>query len=157
MKRKLEVVEEWEYAAQREKSYFVKFALEYFAFNSLLRLKFSDDHTRDRDLIERFKGWVQCKNPQFEDKDAIRNLMKTTRERSLKNLTRTEYISIKNDKDWNNIIEAVYTIRNNLFHGHKQYSRDRDEQLVKAGYKILYIFNKWLIENLKEEYNIKGM
>ncbi len=79
-------------------------------------------------------------------------MLKITRENPLKNLTRQRRINIKDLNNWNNIIEAVYTIRNNLFHGHKQHSRDRDNELVKAGYPILRRLNEILINNLKSKY-----
>jgi len=152
----LNVIDEWREAAEKENSYFAKFALEYFAFNSLLRITFAPDkRVTDRTLIERFKGWIKCKNLKFkwkDDKNPIKELIEITRERDLKNLTKDKKIQIKNEGDWNNIIEAVYVIRNNLFHGHKQYSRERDEKLVEVGYEILSKFNDALISNLREYY-----
>ena len=147
----LNVIDEWREAAEKENSYFAKFALEYFAFNSLLRITFAHSGKEDdRTLIERFKGWMERENIDFENKEALINLIKIVRERPLKNVTKDKKIKIENENDWDNIVEAVYVIRNNLFHGHKQYSRERDEKLVAAGYQMLVEFNKMLISDLKD-------
>ena len=154
MEEMISVIEEWRSAAEKENSYFAKYALEFFAFNSLVRLNFGDGGEQERTLIERCKGFFSCDNWRMDDKTkkAIRGLVKITKERQLKNLTRNKKIKIENEKDWNNIIEAVYVIRNNLFHGHKQYSRERDNELVEVGYPILKWLNKILIENLRSKY-----
>ena len=150
----ISVIEEWRSAAEKENSYFAQYALEFFAFNSLLRLNFGDGGEQERTLIERCKGFFSCNNWQMNDetKKAIQELIKITNERQLKNLTRNKKIKIKNEKDWRNIIEDVYVIRNNLFHGHKQYSRERDNKLVRVGYPILKWLNEILIENLRSKY-----
>lgn len=40
-------------------------------------------------------------------------------------------------EDWENMVEFWYSIRNNLFHGYKNPSCDRDQFLVEYGYKTL--------------------
>lgn len=49
--------------------------------------------------------------------------------------------------DWANMVEFLYLIRNNLFHGSKSMSRDRDIFLVTHGYRTL----KPLVEILLDE------
>ena len=39
--------------------------------------------------------------------------------------------------DWRNMIEFIYEIRNNLFHGSKNPSESRDQLLVENGYLVL--------------------
>ncbi len=147
------MIGEWKNAAKNENSYFAEFILEYFAFNSLLRITFApNERLTDKTLIARFKGWVKCRNLMFEyekDKNILQELMRITGERPLKNSTRNENVRINDESDWDNIIEAVYVIRNNLFHGHKRYSRERDEKLVKVGYELLSGFNSALSDTLK--------
>ena len=107
----ISVTEEWRTAADKEKSYFVKYALEFFAFNSLLRLNFGNGREPERNLIERCKGCLRCNEQSINDdlKNAIQAMLKITRENPLKNLTRQRRINIKDLNNWNNIIEAVYT------------------------------------------------
>lgn len=52
-----------------------------------------------------------------------------------------EDIKIKNSNDRDNIIEAIYRIRCNLFHGGKSPSNTRDRELVQCANVIL---NKWI-------------
>lgn len=48
--------------------------------------------------------------------------------------------------DWENMIEFLYTIRNNLFHGVKYPSVERDKLLVEQGFKVLRPLVELLIE-----------
>jgi len=153
----ISVIKEWMSAADNENSYFARYALEFFAFNSLLRLNFNNGGKREqeRTLIERCKCFLCCNEFQIDEKTKkdVEEIMKTTKEYPLINLTRNNRtIRIKNEKDWQNIIETVYVIRNNLFHGSKQYSRERDNNLVKAAYPILSWLNEILIKRLESRY-----
>ena len=40
-------------------------------------------------------------------------------------------------KDWENMVEFWYSIRNNLFHGAKNPQDERDQFLIENGYKTL--------------------
>jgi len=81
-----------------------------------------------------------------ENKDVdISNFIKELKEKPLTNLTKKEKITIKDSNDWNNIVEALYWIRNNLFHGHKLPNNKRDQKLVEIGYNLLSGFNDYLI------------
>ena len=44
---------------------------------------------------------------------------------------------IHNLHDWENMVEFIYAIRNNLFHGGKNPQDERDQLLVENGYLIL--------------------
>ena len=44
---------------------------------------------------------------------------------------------IHNLKDWDNMVEFWYCVRNNLFHGEKDPENERDEFAVEFGYKTL--------------------
>jgi len=140
-------VKSWRTLASQQSDYFIKFALEYFAFNALLRLKYlsiEEKFRRDRILINRLKDCANCE--QVISAEAIGELKTLLDEKPLKNLTRNKNIKIKDNKDWENIVESVYWLRNNLFHGHKGYNTiERDQKLVEAGYKILKdIDDYWL-------------
>jgi hypothetical protein len=142
----IQKVKSWRDLANQQNDYFIKFALEYFAFNALLRLNFSmGELERDRNLIERLKGCANCK--RFISATYIGELKTLLDEKPLKNLTRNKNIKINNNKDWNNIVESVYWLRNNLFHGHKGII-ERDQKLVEAGYKILKDIDNHLLGNI---------
>jgi len=143
-------INSWRKVANQRRDYFMRFALEYFAFNALLRLNFSrGEIERDRTLIERLKDCVHCRD--IINANHARELKTILDERPLQNLTTNRTIRINGERDWNNIVEAVYVIRNNLFHGHKEYTMERDQQLVKAGYYILRDINDFLIKRISDE------
>jgi len=58
---------------------------------------------------------------------------------------------IHNLKDWINMVEFWYSIRCNLFHGVKDLQKERDEFLVKYGYKTL----NELLKIFLDQINIK--
>ena len=51
-------------------------------------------------------------------------------------------------RDWENMIEFWYSIRNTLFHGGKNANDERDQLLVKHGYKTLRPLVALFIEEL---------
>ena len=58
-------------------------------------------------------------------------------------------------KDWGNMVELWYSIRNNLFHATKSPSIGRDKFLVEYGYKTLSSLVEILIEENEREYEGK--
>jgi len=145
-------IESWRVIAEKQEDYFLKFAVEYFAFNALLKLVFFPNRkvVSDRWLIDKLKKDENCK--AYYSTNAIIYIKKLKREldrKPLINLTRLySPLTIQDEKDWNNIIEAVYCIRNNLFHGEKYPGDERDQKLVKLGYHLIYSFNDYLIDKV---------
>lgn len=85
--------------------------------------------SRNLTNIEEFKWW-NCSHNRLEQQ--------TEEEKSkLKGL-------IHSFNDWENMVEFWHSIRNNLFHGAKDPEKERDQFVVKYGYKTL----KELIEML---------
>ena len=60
------------------------------------------------------------------------------------------WIRLENLKDWNNLVEGVYWIRNNLFHGYKLPGDERDQRLVKIGYHLLSGFNDYMLKKVQK-------
>ncbi|MBE0448570.1 MAG: hypothetical protein IBX64_10820, partial [Actinobacteria bacterium] len=58
-----------------------------------------------------------------------------------------EYIHISGNNDFENVLEAVYRIRCNLFHGKKEADDVRDQQLVDACGRIL---ESWIGELIRD-------
>ena len=57
---------------------------------------------------------------------------------------------IRDDKDWENMVEFIYVVRNNLFHGGKDPEDERDQYFVEHAYKLL----RPLVEILLNEIGI---
>lgn len=148
-KELIEKIKSWREIAVEQGDNFVKFALEYFAFNALARLYLApnDEVVIDRQLInkvkqnEGYKNYILTHNQRW-----VAKLKEELSQKPLINLARErEHIVIRNEEDWENIVEAVYLIRNNLFHGYKYPGDKRDQDLVEIGYNLLSTFNEYLI------------
>ena len=81
----------------------------------------------------------------------IMKLIKELRQKPLINLTRNKRLVISNTDDWDNIVESVYWIRNNLFHGYKYPGDERDKKLVRIGYHLISGINDFLFQNMRCE------
>ena len=145
----LERVEGWRALAKDNKDPFIRFISEYIAFNALLRRKYGY-RTGDGNLIR--KIGKEIPEGTFSEK-----WVKSLKELApIKNVRYQDVLQPKEFDKKENVIKAVYWIRNNLFHGDKSYSSyddviSRDEKLVSVGYRILVDVNNWLIEVIKEE------
>ena len=141
-------IKKWRELAQDYEDYFIKFALEYFVFNALLRIVFFPDKEaiKDKTLIDKLKEDDECKDFVLKGKESWIKKLKTELERKpLSNPTRNNTLTLENLTDWGNLVEAVYWIRNNLFHGYKCPGDERDQKLVKYGYNLLCGFDDYLL------------
>ena len=148
MKKIIQKTKEWRKIAMKQQDFFVKFALEYFCFNALLGITYCPDKImQDRKLINKLKGDNGCKKYVLTNrKEWIEKLKDELDKKPLTNLTRkASKLKIESIEDWNNIVEAAYWIRNNLFHGHKYPGDERDQNLVKYGYHLISGFNEYFI------------
>lgn len=95
----------------------------------------------DRDGI----NWIKREKDYFQPR--FRELLEKNREFKDHLLEMTKYSiphhpsgnkkSIKNIKNFGEIIEAIYQIRNNLFHGYKRFDLPEDQELVRRAFLIL--------------------
>lgn len=147
-KRIILKVKSWRKIAKKYDDYFIKFALEYFAFIALLRINYSkNEYVIDRNLIDSLKKSIR-NNRNIIKESNIRDLKTLLDEKPLRKWKRDgsyEPIWIKSLDDFDSVIEAVYQIRNNLFHGRKGHNICRDQNLVKVGYNILTDINDFLL------------
>jgi len=146
-------IKSWRDVAKSYEDYFIKFALEYFVFNALLRITYfpNRDGVRDRALINRLKQDTECKNYVLKNRKEWINEFKEELDRKpLKNLTRNRNLRLESLEDWNNLVEGVYWIRNNLFHGYKSPGDERDQRLVKIGYHLLSGFNDYMLKKVQK-------
>jgi len=141
---------EWRSVAREQDDPFLKFAIEYIAFNALCRAKY-DYEKSDRCIINSIKEKIP---PNQIPKDKIRKLKQVAPIVNVRNvyLNKERQVLYAEDlDDVKNVIEAIYWARSNLFHGDKQYSFKKDQKLVEVGYEILLDINDWLIEEITKE------
>jgi hypothetical protein len=168
---------EWHKRANDEDDPFVKFALEYIAFEALLQWLYRHiDHygtneNKTRRLIQRVKQDSEVeelfmkKNSNIDLTNRINELKKNP----LRNISYSEdrwwnckedYVDrcnqevpqnngkLRNEKDFVNMVEFIYRARNNMFHGHKNPTMERDEFIVETA----NIFIEPLINAILEIY-----
>lgn len=151
-----ESIKKWHERTKEEKDVFIQFILEYISFIAFLKSK--NPMIRDRPLIQKLKRDENLKKKYLEemDKRIIETLMNELERDPIKNVTvpddrywdndtnrKLALISSNDGKlrsmdDFTNIIEFIYRARNNLFHGQKSLNYERDEIIVKYGYKLLH-------------------
>ena len=146
-------IKSWRDAANDYEDYFIKFALEYFVFNALLRITYfpNRDGVKDRNLINRLKQDSECKSYILKNtKEWINEFRKELNRKPLKNLTKNKNLRLESLEDWDNLVEGVYWIRNNLFHGYKSPGDERDQHLVKIGYHLVSEFNDYMLKRTQK-------
>ena len=73
----IEKIKSWMEFANENNDPFIKFAVEYFAFNALLRLNFSRNRiVRDRTLIRRLKSYLAHRDKQIIKPEHIEEFKK---------------------------------------------------------------------------------
>lgn len=127
--------------------YFSKFVFMYLAFISFLRKKKFPQYNKDRQAIDALKKDGEVKNNFYEwyvkvDRQMqvrIEGLIKELKKLPLKNETdgQEKLVVINSIDDWDNIIEFIYIIRNNLFHGEKSPDSFRDYVMVQYAYELI--------------------
>lgn len=127
--------------------YFSKFVFMYLAFAAFLKKKKFPHCARDRDAIEELKKDKKIKekfynfyvNINRQLYVRIEGLVRELKERPLRNETdgQTRQVVIQSVEDWENIIEFIYTVRNNLFHGEKSPEDARDYFMVQYAYELI--------------------
>lgn len=147
------LIKTWHHKASEEDYIFSKFIFLWFCFNAWLAYK--SNESNDRCMINWLKrtnnysdiriAFENIKNP--ETIDELVKLSPIRRDESHPRQGQDIYISDKNDFD--NIVEAIYRIRCNLFHGRKDADDKRDRQLVQACGNILSVWIGKLVEEWK--------
>ncbi len=167
-----QLIWKWYEKAVKE-DYFSKFIFLYLAFIASLRKRFFVNSRTDRDAINSLKHAKGIKKIYLEEVGRkqelnvkINRLIKELKEKPLENISmnneRIEKISIKNENDWENLIEFIYVVRNNIFHGEKNPEEFRDLNMVWYAYYLLQplvtIMISYGANNLGvEDYDLKKM
>ncbi len=137
----------YENKAKRESDPFFKFLCLWICFNAWISYK--SNKTTDRDMI----NWLKNETEKSSDiileyehakkTDSFRkNLGSIVLFSPIKDsIGSRDSISVSGVDDMTNVIEAIYRIRCNLFHGGKSQNDSRDIKLVKCASIIL---EKWV-------------
>jgi hypothetical protein len=141
------LVKVWHEKGKEERNIFSKFVFLWFCFNAWLAYKTNEDTDR---------GMVTClkrKDPSVSDivheyDKAFGSSWFKERIQELKRLApihdpsgRRTPVNISDISNFDEICEAIYRIRCNLFHGRKIPSNNRDFKLIKVAGNIL---GKWV-------------
>jgi hypothetical protein len=142
------LVKSWHARSTREGDPVSKFVFLWFCFNA--RLSYESGEDRDRDMLE----WLKTASPgssqlrrsydQAMASDVFRRDLQTLVSSSPIHGTRRhnpQVVRIRDIEDFPNIVEGVYQVRCNLFHGGKRADDLRDQKLVKVSAAIL---RKWV-------------
>ena len=153
------LIRTWRAKSNNEGDQFASFVFIWFCFNAWLE-NLSDRQT-DRAMMDELRGKSDNMTSLIEAYDAVRasdeffkrslqHLMGMSKEEPIRDVRgRKQPISIENENDFVNIIEAIYRIRCNLFHGGKDANDPRDQVLVKDAAIILKQWIGKLIESWK--------
>lgn len=148
---------EWLIRAEREEHDSIddgdRFISLWIAFNGWMRGEFGEDLS-DRQYIDNVK--------KLEEFKSVFETLKTNNPNLISDLTELKKISVvdmrfrkreetiyKFDGTFESLIEVIYQIRCNLFHGRKDVNEDKkDIELVRLAYRILLpLFKKYLSSN----------
>ena len=160
-----------------EEDYFSKFVFEYLAFIAFLSKKKFTDERNDRQVIQKLKQDNDTKTAylrQIQNSEELQKAWESIKSefdripfRHSTNNTRWNCSHLSNKphnrederlkgegvihslEDWENMVEFLYLVRNNLFHGQKDAEDERDKFAVEFGYKTL----RELVELLLKEGN----
>jgi len=158
----LEKAKKWHERAKREKDPFVKFALEYIAFEALLHWRFPNER-QSRRLIQNLK---QDQNTKTVFLGKIKNIdfsgvIETLKNEPLRNVSgmgrnywEGEDGILRNEGDYTNMVEFIYRARNNLFHGHKNPRIERDEFIVETANVLLTPLIDAILEVYARKHNV---
>ena len=137
------LVRVWAEKGKQERDVFSKFIFYYFCFNALTAHFSQED--RDRAML----NWIYANdNPiktEFgklvEANDYFQNSLTTLKGYGKVYDNRKKYqqkfVEVKDIKNINEVLDVVYQIRCNLFHGSKSPSEVRDQKLASTASRIL--------------------
>ncbi|MDI6817042.1 MAG: hypothetical protein QME41_07620 [Actinomycetota bacterium] len=127
----------WHDKALRENDVFSKFVFHWFCFNAWLAHE--SGRYADRAMLDWLRqnraSRLSCAFDLIVDRSAIDRLIALSpiRGDATRHNQRDKFdIYISNNNDFDNIVEAIYRIRCNLFHRRKEADDIRDQQLVDA-------------------------
>lgn len=162
-------VSDWHDRASEEGDYFVKFIFDYLAFIALICYN-NYGNKRDRILIQELKrnGQIRYEYYSIVDTEKINEIIDILSYDPITNETNNmdkwwdcDLNSCSNEisstdgiihsvDDFQNILEFIYRVRNNLFHGKKGINFGRDSLIVEYGFYLINPLVEVLIESKRQ-------
>lgn len=163
--------------------YFSRFMFEYIAFNAYLKSRVILEEISDRKAIQRLKKDHKLKAMYLKIIESDKNL-KSAWEELIAELKKRPLLNaskdidnpevdkwwnssedqpkkskenkgvVKTTKDWINMVEFWYAVRNNIFHGGKNPNVQRDHFLVEHAFKTLRAFMEWQLKGIGSDLKI---
>lgn len=152
------LIDGWRRKTHQEGDPFSKFVFIWFCFNAWM--EYLSNKKTDREMLDELKSrksnmsnfadifYAALDSRENHFRSNVMALVHQSQEKSIEN-TRDKSkapISIKDEYDFENIVEAIYRIRCNLFHGGKDPNDSRDQVLVNAAQRILM---RWIDDLVK--------
>lgn len=136
----------WRGKALSESDKFSKFLFLWICFNAWLAYESGEDY--DRNMID----WLKKQNRQSSDLVACFELCKTKStfvdslkffqdNSPIKDSRGKKFVIVKDVNDFENIVEAIYMIRCNLFHGGSEAHETEIQKQIAASN---IVFNYWI-------------
>lgn len=158
-----------------EEDYFSKFVFEYLAFVAIIRKYIFEGSKSDRATIQDLKMKTPTRDKYLKkinrNKD-LNDLINYLKRAPLNDSEELKWWDcsgsspcggssmgtlpigyIRDNKDWENMVEFIYLVRNNLFHGGKDPEDKRDQYFVEHAYKLLRPLVEILMEEIGMEEN----
>jgi hypothetical protein len=157
-----DLVLKWYYRGQLD--YFDIYINLFISYNAWF--KKVTELSEDRAAIERLKTrtgiWDEylAGNAMHGLDEPFAEIAAITQAEPLKNLTggnRHWDGIVKNDSDWQGLIEYWYRIRCNLFHGTKSPEDDREVKLVKLAHESLNVFMSEIVSRMEGNFSKDSM
>jgi len=146
---------------------FIRFIGLWEAFNGWLRIPpegSSQKHgSTERKLLEDFKAspvvqenFRQLVQASQEYKKSLAALRSLSPVYKVQGVTRTK-VELHDEQDLGQVMELIYQIRNNLFHGAKSLYDERDQELVTAAHHVLLpLFEKLFDDSRATHHHMGG-
>lgn len=162
-----DLIIQWFERSKSERDIFTQFIFLYISFTAFLTRR--NPERNDRWIIDNLKEDEGARslymtliryNPEL--RATIQRLISELIEQPIKNDTRKNDPNwrgdidgvIRGEKDWENLVEYWYRVRNNLFHGRKAPEFRRDIVLVTYAYQTLApLLEKFIKHGLPKEFD----
>lgn len=146
-----QLIIDWSKKSEKEDNPFNKFISIWISFNALYSVICNCKY--DKANIDKFSDYEiskkinECllKEPKY--KENLEFLKAYNNGKGIQNLKYKENPpkKISNFENFKEVLQFIYQVRNNLFHGGKQPKNPRDVKLVNASWYIVYCFmNKYI-------------
>jgi len=154
------LIRTWREKSHNEGDQFASFVFIWFCFNAWLvhlsnkqadKEMLNELIRKSRNMVSLIKAYDAAHASDEFFKRSLQDLINKSKEEPIKDVRNSNKppISIKDENDFTNIVEAIYRIRCNLFHGGKDANDTRDQVLVRDAAMILRQWIGKLIDSWK--------